>query len=72
MVFGEAITPGEVEDRLKDTLVSYIAITFPADSPLDLIIAVRSPIFTFEPLIRRCQRTPRGERRTTPWVRRQR
>jgi hypothetical protein len=84
MVFREAITPGEVEDRLKDTLdhstgqtvdlvivylvpghppmcpdvgfielVSCVTITFPANSTLDLIMVVRSPIFTSKPLIHR-------------------
>jgi hypothetical protein len=80
----EAITPGEVEDRLKDMLdrpmgqttdlvivyldpghslmhpdagfielVSRVAVSFPADSILDLIIVVHSLIFTSEPPIHR-------------------
>jgi hypothetical protein len=92
MVSGEAITPGEVEDRLKDTLdhpmgqvadlvivylvlghppmrpdvgfiklVSHVTITFPAYSFLDLIMVVRSSIFTSKPSICCYQRTAGGE-----------
>jgi hypothetical protein len=100
MVFGKAITPNEVEDRLKDTLdrwtgqtvnlvivylvsghppmrsdagfielISYVAISFPANPILDLTVVVHSLIFMSESLTRRCQRTPRGGQRTTPRLR---
>jgi hypothetical protein len=92
MVSEEAITPDEVEDRLKDTmdcptgqavdlvivylvlghppmrpdvgfikLVSHVAITFHAYSFLDLIMVVRSSIFTSKPSICCYQRTVGGE-----------
>jgi hypothetical protein len=103
MVSGEAITPDEVEDRLKDMLdrptgltvdlvivypvlghppmcpdvgfielVSCVAISFPTDPILDLIMVVFIPVFTSRSPIHRYQRTPRGGRRTTPLVRRRR
>jgi hypothetical protein len=103
MVSREAITPGEVEDHLKDMLdrptgqmmdlvimylipshppmrpdagfielVSRVVVSFPGDPILDLILVVRSLVFTSEPSICCCQRMSRGGRRTAPRVRRRR